>query len=61
MKIRQARKILSQFDYPPKGKNRYWIKRIQMLLCASTEERVLDHRLVKAVSLISKNINKTEL
>lgn len=58
MNIRQARKILHQFDYPPKGKNRYWTRRIQMLLFASTEERVSDHRVVKAVAIISRHFSR---
>lgn len=58
MKIRQARKILHQFDYPTRGKNRYWTRRIQMLLFASTEERVSDHRAVKAVTILSRHFGR---
>lgn len=54
MKIRQAKKIQSQYCLPLKGKNRYWRKRYQMYLCASEREKVLDHRITKAINLSAK-------
>lgn len=57
MKIRQARKILHQFDYPLKGKNRYWIKRLQILLSVSPKEKV-DHRVVKAIAILSRHFSR---
>lgn len=58
MKIRQAMKILHQFDYPLKGKNKYWTRRIQKSLLASTDGRVLNHRVVKAVAILSRHFSR---